>query len=88
MRQIFAQGVNLVDFTFALAPAAVINTIKYKPDIRVAAFLTFCGTVGCVLGALLSSNASDVLLRRCYGAFLAAAGAIVFIRAAKTESRS
>ena len=83
--QTAAQGINLIDFIFAVTPSAVINCIRYKPDIRLISFLTFCGTVGCVLGALLSSNTPDILLRKCCGAFLAAVGALTLVREAKAS---
>ncbi|MBQ7700744.1 MAG: sulfite exporter TauE/SafE family protein [Clostridia bacterium] len=81
--QAAAQGINLLDFAFALAPSAVVNFVRYKPDIRLISFLTFCGTVGCVLGALFSSHVSDDALRKCCGVFLAAVGAVTLIYAAK-----
>ena len=80
-----AQGINLLDFTFALTPPAIVNFVRYKPDIRLISFLTFCGTVGCVLGALLSSNTPDLLLRKCCGVFLAAVGALALVREAKAS---
>ena len=83
--QAAAQGINLLDFTFALTPPAVVNFVRYKPDIRLISFLTFCGTVGCVLGALLSSSVPDDLLRRFCGVFLAAAGAMTLVREARDE---
>ena len=83
MEQILAQGVNLLDFTFALSPSAVINTIKYKPDMRLITFLTFCGTTGCILGSIMSSYAPDMLLRKCCGVFLTAVGALTLVREAK-----
>ena len=85
MEQMTAQGVNLLDFTFALSPSAIINFVRYKPDIRLISFLTFCGTVGCVLGALLTSHVPDAVLRKCCGVFLAAVGIITLVRVAKTD---
>ena len=76
MKQIYAQGVNLIGFTFALSPSTLINAVKYKPDIRIVTFLTFCGTVGCILGVLLSSYTPDLVLRKCCGVFLAVTGAL------------
>lgn len=81
--QTAAQGINLLDFTFALTPPAIVNFARYKPDIRLISFLTFCGVVGCVLGALLSSNTPDLLLRKCCGVFLAAVGALTLVKEAK-----
>ncbi len=81
--QATAQGINLFSFTFALTPSSIMNFIRYKPDIRLISFLTFCGTVGCILGSVLSSYAADTLLRRCCGAFLAVVGALTLVREAK-----
>ena len=80
-----AQGINLFDFAFALTPPAVMNFLRYKPDIRLISFLTFCGTTGCIVGTLLSSNTPDMLLRKLCGVFLAAVGAVTLINAAKDQ---
>ena len=84
MKQIYAQGVNLIGFTFALSPSTLINAVKYKPDIRIVTFLTFCGTVGCILGVLLSSYTPDLVLRKCCGVFLAVTGALSLVKTVRS----
>lgn len=88
MDQAAAQGVNLTAFIFALAPSAAVNAARYKPDIRLIAFLTFCGTTGCIFGALLSSYAPDALLRKCCGAFLSVTGAAALIKQARLNTET
>lgn len=83
--QVMAQGVNLVDFIFALAPSAVVNGMRYKLNMHLITFLTFCGTTGCILGSLMSSYTPDLLLRKCCGVFLAAVGALTLVKEAKTS---
>lgn len=80
-----AQGINLLDFAFALTPPATVNFVRCKPDIRLISFLTFCGTTGCIIGALLSSNTPDLLLRKCCGVFLVAVGALTLVKEAKAS---
>ena len=81
--QINAQGINLLCFVSAQTPASVINMIRYKPDMRLIAFLTFCGAAGCVLGAVAASYADETVVRKAFGAFLTAVGVYTFSRTVK-----
>lgn len=83
VKQLYAQGVNLFSFAGALSVSAVVNTIRYKPEMRIIAFLTFCAAIGCVLGSLLSPYAPNDILRRICGAFLTAVGFVSLVKAAK-----
>ena len=78
--QLMAQGVNLAAFLSASAPASVMNIRKFKPDMRLIAFLTFSGACGCIIGALFASFANEQILRRCYGAFLLFVGVFTLFR--------
>ena len=81
--QIRAQGVNLLCFVCTQTPASVMNMIRFKPDMRLISFLTFCGAVGCVLGAVSASYVDETLVRRAFGAFLLTVGFYTFYRAVK-----
>ncbi len=76
MPQITAQGANLLCFACASTPAAVMNCMRHGTDMRLTAFLSFCGAVGCVLGAVAAPLLPDIALGRIYGVFLLFAGVI------------
>ena len=75
-----SQGVNLLAYLSASAPASVINIRKFKPDMRLIAFLTFSGACGCVIGAIFASFADGQILRKCCGAFLLLCGIITLFK--------
>ena len=83
--QLQAQGINLISFVSASAPASVMNLLRYKPDMRLISFLTFAGASGCILGALFASYTNQFVLRKCCGAFLLFAGVFTLFRK-KTEN--
>ena len=78
--QLTAQGINLLSYIFAAAPASALSYRRYGPDLRLITFLSFCSVIGCVFGALTAPAVPDDALRKIYGAFTAAAALFVLMR--------
>ena len=79
MPQYEAQGVNLFAFVFAAIPSALYHAVKNGADLKVSAFLSFCGCTGCLLGSMLASRAEQEILRTVFGIFTLAAGVVSLI---------
>ena len=78
--QINAQGVNLLCFVCSSSPAAVVNYRRCRPDMRLVAFLSFCGASGCILGAAAAPYLPDAALGKIYGVFLLFTGVFSLAR--------
>ena len=78
--QTAAQGVNMLCAVSSQAPSSLLNVIRYRPDMRVITFFTFCGAIGGVLGAIMSSYVRDDVLRRICGAVLVILGLIPVVK--------
>lgn len=85
MLQFEAQGVNLFAFVFAAVPASVYHVLKNGADLRVAAYLSFGGCAGCLIGSMIASRADQSLLRTAFGLFSLCTGAVSLIRQIKAE---
>ncbi len=75
-----AQGINLFAFVFAAVPAAVYHALKNKADIGLAAYLSFCGCTGCMIGSMLAASAAQKTLRTAFGVFALAVGTASAVR--------
>ena len=80
LTQFRAQGVNLFVFVFAAVPATVYHARKNGADLKIAAYLSFCGCTGCLIGSLLAAGAEQKTLRTAFGVFSLTAGLISIVK--------
>ena len=67
-----AQATNLI-FFIPTSIAAIITTFKDKLiDFKLGIILIISGTIGAIIGALISVNMNFDILKRCFGGFLGA----------------
>ncbi len=78
--QFQAQGVNLFVFVFAAVPATVYHARKNGADLKIAAYLSFCGCAGCMIGSMLAASAEQKTLRTAFGVFALAVGTASAVR--------
>ena len=71
LEQHVAQATNLIYFVPTAISAIIVNYRDKNIDTNLATFVSVCGIVGAVIGALISTNMDVQKLRKFYGIFLA-----------------
>ena len=71
LEQHVAQATNLIYFVPTAISAIIVNYREKNIDTNLATFVSVCGIVGAVIGALISTNMDVQKLRKFYGIFLA-----------------
>ena len=71
LEQHVAQGTNLIYFVPTAISAIIVNYRDKNIDTKLARHISFYGTIGAIIGALISINMNVQKLRKIYGIFLA-----------------
>ena len=71
LEQHVAQATNLIYFVPTAISAIIVNYREKNIDTKLATFVSFCGIVGAVIGAMISINIDVESLRKYFGIFLA-----------------
>ena len=71
LEQHVAQATNLVYFIPTAISAIIVNYKNKNIDIKLATFISICGVIGAVIGAMISVNIDVQKLRKLFGIFLA-----------------
>ena len=69
--QHIAQATNLIYFVPTAISAIIVNYKDKNIDIKLAIFISVCGIIGAVIGAMISINMNVEKLRKLFGYFLA-----------------
>ena len=80
VKQHLAQGVNLLYFIPTAAVALFVHFKNKSIDIKTAIPIMLPGIIGAIGGALLASNISTEILRKCFARFLLAMGIYEFFK--------
>ena len=80
LTQFRAQGVNLFVFVFAAVPATAYHACKNGADLKIAAYLSFCGCAGCIAGSMIAAGAEQKTLRVAFGVFSLTVGLISIVK--------
>ena len=83
MEQLEAQGLNLVFFICASLTALLYHKRKREINKKAAAVMMGTGTLGAVVGAMTASALEGQTVRKLFGWFLIAAGAVVVLNLKK-----
>ena len=71
LEQHIAQATNLIYFIPTAISAIIVNYKNKTIDIKLATFISICGAIGAVIGAMISVNTDVQKLRKLFGIFLA-----------------
>ena len=71
LEQHIAQATNLIYFIPTAITAIIINYRNKNIDTKLALFVSICGIVGAIIGAIISVNTNVEILRKLFGIFLA-----------------
>lgn len=71
LEQHVAQATNLIYFVPTAISAIIVNYREKNIDIKLAIFVSVCGIVGAIIGAMISINIDVKNLRKYFGIFLA-----------------
>ena len=71
LEQHIAQATNLIYFIPTAITAIIINYRNKNIDTKLAIFISICGIIGAVIGAIISVNTNVEILRKLFGIFLA-----------------
>ena len=71
MEQHVAQATNLIFFIPTSIVAIIVNLKNNNIDIPLAIIISVFGILGAIIGANISINIEVVILRKCFGIFLA-----------------
>lgn len=71
LEQHIAQATNLIYFVPTAISAIIVNYREKNIDIKLATFVSVCGIIGAVIGAMISINIEVGKLRKYFGIFLA-----------------
>lgn len=71
LEQHIAQATNLIYFIPTAISAIIVNYKNKTIDIKLATFISICGAIGAVIGAIISVNTDVQKLRKLFGIFLA-----------------
>lgn len=83
MEQLQAQGINLFFFLAGAIPSLAVHLFKRKINFPVMLTLSFFGVIGTFFGAYILREVSIDLVRKAFGAMLAASGMIVLFKKKK-----
>jgi len=71
LEQHIAQATNLIYFIPTAISAIIVNYKEKNIDTKLAIYVSICGIIGAVIGALISINMDVNRLRKFFGIFLA-----------------
>ena len=71
LEQHIAQATNLIYFVPTAISAIIVNYREKNIDTKLARFVSVCGIIGAVIGAMISINIDVKILRKYFGIFLA-----------------
>lgn len=71
LEQHIAQATNLIYFIPTAITAIIINYRNKNIDTKLAIFISICGIIGAIIGAIISVNTNVEMLRKLFGIFLA-----------------
>ena len=71
LEQHIAQATNLIYFVPTAISAIIVNYREKNIDTKLATFISVCGIIGAVIGAIISVNIEVERLRKFFGIFLA-----------------
>ena len=71
LEQHIAQATNLIYFVPTAISAMIVNYREKNIDTKLATFISVCGIIGAVIGAIISVNIEVERLRKFFGIFLA-----------------
>lgn len=71
LEQHIAQATNLIYFIPTAVTAIIVNYRNKNIDIKLAIFISICGIIGAIIGAIISVNTNVEMLRKLFGYFLA-----------------
>ena len=71
LEQHIAQSTNLIYFIPTAITAIIVNYRNKNIDIKLAFFISICGIIGAIIGAIISVNTNVYILRKLFGIFLA-----------------
>lgn len=71
VEQHIAQATNLIYFIPTAISAIIVNYKEKNIDTKLAIFISGCGIIGAILGAIISINIDVKKLRKYFGIFLA-----------------
>lgn len=86
IEQKLAQGINLVYFLPTAIIALVIHIKNKSADLKLAAVIGLCGTVGALGGSLAAMRINNSVLRRMFGIFLLFVGIREIMKSRKKKS--
>ena len=70
LEQHIAQATNLIYFIPTAITAIIINYRNKNIDTKLALFVSICGIIGAIIGAIISVNTNVEILRKLFGIFL------------------
>lgn len=71
LEQHIAQATNLIYFVPTAISAIIVNYREKNVDTKLAVFISICGVMGAIIGAIISVNTDVQRLRKLFGIFLA-----------------
>ena len=71
LEQHIAQATNFIYFIPTAISAIIVNYRNKNIDTKLAMFMSGCGVIGAVIGAIISTNLDVQKLRKAFGIFLA-----------------
>lgn len=71
LEQHIAQATNLIYFIPTAISAIIVNYRDKNIDTKLAIYVSGCGIIGAIIGALISINLNVNMLRKYFGIFLA-----------------
>ncbi|MBQ7820663.1 MAG: sulfite exporter TauE/SafE family protein [Clostridia bacterium] len=80
VKQLAAQGINLIFFLFSSGAAMLIHFRKRRIPLKFTLLLSAAGIAGAVLGSMAAETVSDELVRTLFGVLLTVSGTIALFR--------
>ena len=71
LEQHIAQATNLIYFVPTAISAIIVNYREKNINTKLAIFISICGIIGAIIGAIVSVNTDVEKLRKLFGVFLA-----------------
>ena len=71
LEQHIAQATNLIYFVPTAISAIIVNYREKNINTKLAIFISICGIIGAIIGAIISVNTDVEKLRKLFGVFLA-----------------
>ena len=71
VEQHISQATNLIFFIPTSIVAILVNLKNKNIDLKLAITISICGVIGAILGANISTHTDVVILKKCFGIFLA-----------------